>query len=328
MALDGFFKRKNAKGQVDVKPASSLFSLGQKRQGEKVPFEFALPYLFVALLGAMAADLTSLSLRSLMIPNAAPPGKRSLYQPPAYKPRPSYDNILARNIFNSDGFIPEVKTDSNQVANLEGPAKESQLPLTLVGTIVHINPGKSVATIAMKSAADKVLPYIPNDDIEGLATLMRVERKKAYIRNLSSGAYEFIQIKDENGGLSFQKKATVTVDGPITKEGDNNFSISRNDLKAQMANLPQLLTQARAIPNPVPGQPGKINGFRIVDIQENSLYTKLGVKNGDIIEGVNGEPLDSPAKAMELYNSLNNQSQVRLQVDRNGTTSTMTYNIQ
>ena len=38
--------------------------------------------------------------------------------------------------------------------------------------------------------------------------------------------------------------------------------------------------------------------------QESVIYQKLEVKPGDIITSVNGEAVDSPAKALELYNKM------------------------
>jgi general secretion pathway protein C len=81
------------------------------------------------------------------------------------------------------------------------------------------------------------------------------------------------------------------------------------------------------VPNLVPVGNGKIDGFRILDVVDGSLFTKLGIKNGDIIKSVDGDPVDSPAKAMDLYNSLRNKQQVQISMDRNGSPTTMTYNI-
>lgn len=296
-------------------------------RGQKMPSSSSLkkaaPYIFVSLLSFMLADLTATAFRSEMIPKAAVTTKKMNYETVPYKGRNDYNDILARNIFNSDGIIPDLETADSQIADTSGPARESNLPLNLVGTIVHANPGKSVATIEIKGGTpEKILPYIPNDDIEGLATLIKVDRKKIFIRNLSSGALEFVQIKDDSG-LTFAKKQTVSASGPFQKEGDGVFAISKNDLEKQMNDLPTLLTQARAIPNLVGG---RINGFKIVDIQEGSLFSKL-VQPNDNILSVNGEPLDSAAKAMELYNALKSQSQVKLGIERDGKTITQTYNI-
>jgi general secretion pathway protein C len=48
----------------------------------------------------------------------------------------------------------------------------------------------------------------------------------------------------------------------------------------------------------------------------------------DVLKTVDGTLVDSPAKAMELYQNLKNNPKIVLQVERNGKTETMTYNIQ
>ncbi|MDZ4678262.1 MAG: type II secretion system protein GspC [Oligoflexia bacterium] len=292
----------------------------------QLPFKKYMPHAAIGILALMAADLTSVNLRSLMLPKGTTTSKKSIGPVTQYKPRSNYDDILARNIFNSDGLIPDVMV-AGQSSSDPGVARESALPLVLMGTIVHANPGKCVATVQVSGNAEKVLPYIPNDEIEGMATLMKVERKKAFIRNLQSGAYEYIQIKDEVVFAFTKKTVAVSQDGPIMKESDTNFAITRSDLDMQMNNLPELLTQARAVPNIAPGSGGKVDGFRIVDIQDNSIFRKLGINPGDVIKGVDGEALDSPAKAMELYNGLKNKSNLKLSIERNGKTETFNYNI-
>jgi general secretion pathway protein C len=332
VGIKDFFSRK--KGNLDqtqvgdfggdatlVGPIKGLPRRFSSAAGE-FPFEDSLPYIVIILLALMAGDLTVTALRSAMIPSGAAPSLRRQYiEQTLFKPITDYDDIYARNIFNSDGFIPQVQIGNGSDLDIN-TARESALPLSLIGTIVHANPGKSVATIQVKGNAEKVLPYIPNDEIEGMATLIKVERKKAFIRNLSAGTLEYIQIKDENT-FSFQKRPVA--DGPIQKEGDNTYAITRTDLEGQMSNLPELLREARAEPVYLPG--GKLDGFRIVEILDNSLYTKLGIKNGDVIKSVDGEPVDSPAKAMELYNTLRSKNQVQLTMDRNGKSMTVTYNI-
>ena len=81
----------------------------------------------------------------------------------------------------------------------------SQLPLTLVGTIVHVNPAKSIATIQIRGGATpKIIPYIPNDEVENFATLVEVERYRAIFRNRANGRLEYIEhsgLKD--GALNF-----------------------------------------------------------------------------------------------------------------------------
>ena len=291
------------------------------------PFENLYGYGLAALLGFGAADLTILSLRDEMLPSSPPPAKSLSATPPMRTSRMDYQAITDRNIFNADGIIPDPLTQEAQ--DEIGPGVDpvlSTLPLKLVGTIVHINPAKSVATIEVQSAGNKVIPYLPNDPIEGMATLLKVERRKAIFRNSRTGQLEYIEIKLEGisfGLMSAQKSVPA---GDVKRDG-NTFSLNRTDVNSYIENLPDLLQQARAVPNIIPGSGGQVDGFRLVDIKPGSLYEKLGLQRGDIIKSVNGEEISSPAKAMELYQRLRSDSEISISIERGGNLETLTFNI-
>lgn len=289
-------------------------------------FEKYYGYAFAVFLAYLFADLTIVGIRDRFLPTSAPAPRLSGYQPTTQKMLAEYDTVTRRNIFNSDGVIPPALSSGakkDEIPDELGPATLSDLPLGLIGTIVHMNKGKSVATIEIKSGSSKVLPFFPNDDIEGLATLLKVERKRAIFRNNRNSRLEYIEIKDEST-LTFGMKAKPA--GEIAQEGENNFSISRTDLNEHMKNLPDLLQQATAIPNISPTT-GRIDGFKVIDMMPNSLFSKLGIQKDDLIRGVNGEPIDSPAKAMELYNKLRNERNIQLDIDRRGRAQTLNFNI-
>ena len=84
--------------------------------------------------------------------------------------------------------------------------------------------------------------------------------------------------------------------------------------------------QARAVPNRDPNT-GEINGFRILDMQEGSIFSQLGLNRMDVLKGVNGEPVDSIQKAMELYNTMKNSGQVKLLIERGGKDQTNVYDV-
>ena len=82
------------------------------------------------------------------------------------------------------------------------------------------------------------------------------------------------------------------------------------------------------VPNIVPGSGGKIDGFRFVSIQPDSIFSKLGFKPGDIIKSVNDEEVTSPTQAMEMYQSLKSSDQLNLSVTRDGRDETFDYRIE
>ena len=276
------------------------------------------------LLALMAADLGIIAIRDRMLPSGAPVPARPPSPPPIKPGRFEYDVVTQRNVFNSDGKIPPALGQTEETAPQDGEPVPSQLPLNLVGTIVHVNPARGVATIEIKTS-NKILSFVPNDAIESLATLVRVERKKAIFRNLGSGRLEYIEIKDEAGlKIGMAKKGA----GPSIDQQGSTFTLKRSDLNKVLDNLPEVLQQARAVPNIVPGSGGRIDGFKILDIMPGSIYEKIGIQRMDIIKEVNGQPVDSPARAMELYNELKNSPQLSLTLERGGRLETNNYRVE
>ena len=304
--------------------ASSLAPV--KRFFSKPPLEGSYVYIFSFLVGYMIADLSLLSFRSEMIPSQPPPARPVA----ARKMRPplqDYDLIKNRNIFNSTGEIPPaLRRDDAQEESEEDNlnlAVKSQLPLKLEGTIVHVNPNRSMATVT-SSSRNETSSYKVNDEIDNIARVLKVERRKLIFRNINNGRLEYIEIPEE-AQLTFGFKPKKGQE--VVKQGEFNFQVNRADITKYTSNLADVLSQARMVPNVVPGSGGAVEGFRFVSIQPGSIYEKLGFKSGDVIKQVNREDVNSPTKAMELYNSLKSERSINLQVERNGRVEEFTYDI-
>lgn len=301
----------------------SIHSIRNAKPAERPRFENLYIYGLIAFFALLTADLVILTFRDRMMPTSAPPSHQS---PMAASQRgsESYDTIVARNMFNSDGIIPPALNKSKAEEPAGGDPVPSSLPMQLVGTIVHVNPARSVATVEMKNT-NKILPFIPNDDMEGLATLIRIDRKRAIFRNTNNGRLEYIEIKDDNT-IQFERGKKSASTGPIEAHG-NNFSLTRSTVDKFLNNLPELLQQARAVPYIPPGS-SKVEGFIILDIMQGSVFEQIGLKRNDVIKGVNGQRVDSPGKALELYNELKSSNGIAMEIERDGRTETLTYTIQ
>lgn len=299
-------------------------------QNQRPPFEKWYSYLLFAFVGYCIADLAILSYRDRMLPQSAPPAHPKPPPMDNYVSSGAYNSITGRNMFASSGVIPDALVDKNKgTQEKEAEPVPSQLPLTLIGTLVHSNPAKSLAAIEVRGK-NQVISYSPGKDIEGMANILKVERQKVIFRNLNSNRLEYLEMKKEGNKVAFggSMKTSGGAGGKdVQKTGDNTFAIKRADLLKYTNDLSSILMQARAVPNRDPAT-GAINGFRVLDMQPNSIYEQLGIQRMDVIKSVDGTPVDSPAKAMELYNSLKNSPKVSIQVERNGKNETMTYNIQ
>ena len=91
-----------------------------------------------------------------------------------------------------------------------------------------------------------------------------------------------------------------------------------------MENMNQLFTQIRAVPH---FQDGKASGFRLFAIKQDSVFEKIGLKNGDIVTRINGNELTDPARAMSLLQDLRNEGRITVDVNRNRQLTTLNYEI-
>lgn len=314
----------------DARGRSSNDRLAQKTRMQEI-LESLAPYILASAIGYGAADLSILSMRDSMLPQKAPPAKTSkqAFLPPPNKS--AYQTIVQRNIFNPDGTIPDAlssKGDSAKGGPEVAPVP-SQLPLSLVGTVVLSNPAKSIANIEVKSK-NQVISVSPTKDIDGIAVLVRVERNKAVFRNSNNGRLEYIDIKTANK-LAFAGGAPGATPvargtGEVKQIAPNKFKLSRDTITRHTQDLSKLLMQASSIPRRKSN--GEIDCFILTSFQPDSIFADLGVQQGDCIKTVNGQNIDSPAKAMEMYQAFKNANSIKITVESDGRDIEKEYNIE
>lgn len=113
-------------------------------------------------------------------------------------------------------------------------------------------------------------------------------------------------------------------DRNIKNLGNDRFIISRDEVDKQLSNLNVLATQARIVPHFEGGQGA---GFKLFAIRPGSVYSKIGIQNGDVIKQINGEMINSPDKALEAYARLKNAQSIQIDLVRNGQKKTLQYSI-
>ncbi len=292
----------------------------------KLLLEKLLPHFLVLLTGYCLADLLILNYRDLMLPQQPPPAPPQKHLQENFQNRGAYNTLINRNIFASNGIIPDALMAVGQKkSDTQSEPVLSSLPMTLRGTIVHSNPQKSIANIEVKSKSS-VMAYTVGHDIEGLATLVAVERNKVIFNNTNNSRLEFLEMKLEGSKLSFGAAKIPAALNPATEimqTAPNKFEIKRSDVLKYTADMSAVLQQAAMAPRR--NAAGEIDCFRFLSIQPDSIYTKLGFQNGDCIKSVNGERIDSPAKAMELYGALKTSSEIKMQLERDGRDQDMNY---
>lgn len=72
---------------------------------------------------------------------------------------------------------------------------------------------------------------------------------------------------------------------------------------------------------------GKIDGFKVFKVKENSVFEKIGLKKDDIIKKVNNKPLDSYNEAFKLYKNINKINYFVIEILRNNEIMELSYEI-
>lgn len=117
---------------------------------------------------------------------------------------------------------------------------------------------------------------------------------------------------------------TNTQEG-VQRMAQDSYHIDRREVDHAINNLSELFTQVRAVP--YAPQEGVTQGFRLFQIKPDSLIDRIGLKNGDVIQRVNGVEISNPSTAFQLLQDLQGHSQIRVDVLRNQQPTSLSYEI-
>ena len=271
----------------------------------------AIAYVSSSAVGtAIAARLTPLP--QVVISPPPPPLQRDARKPDSY-----YALINTRDIFNSVKAVAEPTP---------GPPKKTELKVKLWGVAIH-DDGRSSCIIEDLGNHQQQL-YKIGDTVQGIATVARVEWDKVILNR--DGQEEILELnpdlrKPANMVVPAAAVATPSGDEHIQMVAENQYKVDKSEVDSALENMNQLLTQVRAVPH---FEGGKSTGFRLFAIRQDSLFDKIGLKNGDIIQNINGTDLTDPSGALALFTELRNQPSISVRVLRNKEVRTLSYSIQ
>ncbi len=147
------------------------------------------------------------------------------------------------------------------------------------------------------------------------ATVKKILREKVVLR---------VGTKDEI--LTMEESAASRRDKgrrPSTStERGSTITVNRKDIQSSLKDINKLMSQVRIRPH---FKDGQSDGLSVSRIKGGSIFSKLGLRNGDIVQKINGEPINSPDEVLALYEKLKSGSRVSLEVTRKGEPKTMNY---
>ncbi|MCZ6748224.1 MAG: PDZ domain-containing protein, partial [SAR324 cluster bacterium] len=73
---------------------------------------------------------------------------------------------------------------------------------------------------------------------------------------------------------------------------------------------------------------GEPQGFQLRKIKAGSIFQRLGLRNNDLIQGVNGESLTTADQALRLFTVFRNEREIVLDIVRNDQPIQLAYTIE
>ncbi len=238
----------------------------------------------------------------------------------AIRPLSAYQAVLDRNLFNTR-TQNDTQTAPVDVESLE----ETKLNLKLWGTVTG-NPEGDYAVIEDVKSREQNL-YRVGDAIQ-TATVKEIFREKVILA--VNGKNEVLQMEEMEsgkgavrpGGLPARRvPAAVAPTGGIRTQ---RISLRRSYIEQSMTDVGSLMNQVQIQPHMENGVPA---GLSLSSIKPNSIFRRMGLRNGDVITGVDGSEISTVDDALKMVDSLKSASTLTVQLKRRGRERNIQYRI-
>ena len=220
----------------------------------------------------------------------------------------AYRVISDRNLFGSiDKAGEKIQINVDEL-------KPTKLGLTLLGTVSDTG-GFDFAVIEEKNKKKHGL--FREGDAIAAAIIIRIMRGMVVLR--VDGRDEILKMEEGDPGKTGDKKHVSGFRGRGVK---NVIKVKKTDIDNAFKNMGKMLAQVRIRPYFSSGKP---DGFMVSRIKPGSIFQKMGMQNGDIIQGVDKQPIKSPDEMLKLYNRLKSGSAISLNIKRKGRQEELKY---
>jgi type II secretory pathway component PulC len=223
-----------------------------------------------------------------------------------------------------------------------GPQQPSQpappastLPLRLVAVMLDKeSPAGSSCLIRCTYPAEKQGRFVAGQTACDMAEVREIRQQEVIITNLLRSRVEILPLSDEQAGAAppqpVEAPPAPASPRPVVTESPEGVSVdlAQGSVEHYLGNLPDVLASALAAPRLRDGPNGakSVDGYEIGAVKEAGAIEQLGLRNGDVILEVNGQPLDGLPTILRLLGQIQTLPQVKLTVLRKGQKVTVVFN--
>ncbi len=256
----------------------------------------------------------------------APPVKASIEKAASLRPLEQYTIISERNLFGGGGT--ERKAGSSDVVNLNDiPLALKSLGLKLVGTVFTGVSSENLAFIEDLSVRKQEV-YREGDRVKQVL-VKKILRQSVIINSGKRDEVLALAAPEEASGRTGPPGPTEryqpTRPAPPTPGPSDSRTLDRQDVESSMSDLNQLMQQVRIRPYLEANKPA---GFLVSDIKPGSIFAKMGLRNGDVVQKINDQVISSPEQAIELYQGLMGGGEIALEIKRGQKSEKINYDVQ
>src|SRR3984885_2687836 len=226
--------------------------------------------------------------------------------PPVKHSGADIQTVVSAHLF---GVPPAVTQD-------EGNAPQSAANLLLTGTIATQDPKHGVAIISEGGAPSKL--YSVSERVGG-ASLRSVYLDHVILDR--GGALETLLLPRQ---LPPSGRPAVARRSP---GGDPRTVAAVDNIRKMVQQDPNILDQVMRTVASYDNAAGKLRGFRAYPGRNRAIFSKLGLKAGDLVTAINGTPLDDPQRSQDVFNTIQTSDHVTVTIERGGQKQDITLNI-
>jgi general secretion pathway protein C len=253
----------------------------------------------------LASGIVTGVVAALIEPDAANASESRAADPASPRDRADRQIILTRNLFNVSTLAPAGGEE------LLEEYEDTKLPLRLLGTAAAADTALSWAAIEDLETKQHLVVRI-DQDVKGGARVLEIERRRIVL--LNNGRKEQLGLEgDEVAAATPRPARRPNARGSLERLAENRFAVDRSEIQNLATNPSALFSQARILPK---YEGGQMVGVQVSAIKPGSLFEQAGLQNGDTITEINGQPVNGPEGAPQLFQKLTQGGDIRLGVQQ------------